>query len=216
MSETKTVVIDMDGVLLDVHPLLEKLLCEKGYKFSMQNVLTYDFNKSLKNPPASLVSLGFGKKTNYLGIKRDDIYSLFNSPSLFMDSPFYAKAILRLKELCKTRGVHVIIWTEANNDRVKNTKKCMLESVLAGYDYEFYCSVGESKKAVEDADYVIDDSPFALDLYRSSKCKKFLVDKPYNKAKYNDKNVSYTGFNVIKDAGDALFQIESAVKLGCA
>ena len=93
MSETKTVVVDMDGVLLDVHPLLEKLLCEKGYKFSMQNVLTYDFNKSLKNPPASLVSLGFGRKTNYLGIRREDIYSLFNSPSLwtllFMRRRFY-------------------------------------------------------------------------------------------------------------------------------
>ena len=45
--DKKSIMFDLDGVLVDLHSSLERIVVETYPKFSCERILTYDFNKSL-------------------------------------------------------------------------------------------------------------------------------------------------------------------------
>lgn len=187
----KRVVVDVDGVLLDIHSALEKQLQAQGYDFSMSRVLTYDFNKSLPQDkvPDWLINSDKGYEF-FLNVPRSKIFEELGNVELFKTADFYEDAIQEIKDMVLSHNAQVIISTQSFTEEIANVKKERLLDRLAGYPIEYKDFIGDSKGIIEEADYVIEDCISNIDMYD---CHKVLVSKPYNQPEFN------TSKNVFKD-----------------
>lgn len=201
----KTVVVDVDGVLHDIHAVIEKILHEQGYlDFSMSRSLTYDFNKSLKpeQAPFSLRNTDNGLYPYWLNAPRDTIYQMFREPRIFEESVFPDAMVNALRLLCRQESANVVIATQSYTPEVAQTKKRRIDELLKGCSYKYVDFIGSNKGIVDNADYVIEDCIANLDRYdeNGQSVVKILVDRPYNSEKYN---ISAKGFRDILRSPDA-------------
>lgn len=192
----KRVVIDVDGVLLDLHKALEDSLVRNGYSFRMDRVLTYDFNKSLSEDkiPNWLKQTSEGYPY-YLNAPRDEIFARFGKVELFENAYIYEDAIEEIKKLAEISYVKVIIATQSFTDEVAKIKKQRLLSKIGNTAVDYVDFIGNTKGIIEGADFVIEDSISNLDMYD---CVKILISKTFNSPKYNS---SKNNFNDIRVEG---------------
>lgn len=195
----KTIVIDVDGVLHDIHAVMEKILHEQGYcDFSMSRVLTYDFNKSLtpEQVPFSLRNTDNGEYPYWLNAPREVIYKMFSEPRIFEESVFPDDMLDALKLLCRQDSVNVVIATQSYVPEIAQIKRRRINELLKGYSYKYIDFIGNSKDVVNNADCVIEDCIANLDKYDEygQSVVKILIDRPYNPEKYN---TSANGFKDI-------------------
>lgn len=182
----KKVICDVDGVLLNIHTALENRLKELGFDFSMDRVLTYDFNKSLSKElvPNWLKNSDTSVGEFYLNVSRQMIFELFGQSSLFETAEFDEKAVNALKNLMKYSCISVVIYSLSFSQEIANIKSKRLSEVFKGYNYSFVSVVGGDKPALGTADYIIEDSHINLPNYADN-AVKFLIDKPYNQIQFN-------------------------------
>lgn len=205
MTDFKTVLIDVDGVLLDIHSELARRLRALGFNFEMRRVLTYDFNKSLPQElyPAWLTDTSNGVGDYCLNAPRNIIFDILGDTKLFEESKFYPKAISSVKELCR-KGFDVCIYTQSFTDEIAFVKQIRLQMVLNDVNYRFVSVVGNNKPAIgHSVSYVIEDCPNNLFYY--SGAELYLLRKPYNSLKYNpDLAQAYCNFNRVSSAQEAI------------
>lgn len=197
-SMKDAIVFDLDGVIYDINKLVAERVKESYPNFSMNRVLTYDFNKSLENIPEWLSSSAVDTEEYdnrcCLNAPRNVIFSHYSDSNLFLDCPIMPDAVDVIRELGKD---FVIIFNSyAVNDAVKIAK---LERICADFNsckdlsIAVGISSGEPKKSIFGAKYVIDDSIEELKKYENSNTNLILKNHSYNTDKYNKKTLKSLG-----------------------
>lgn len=200
----KTIVIDVDGVLSDIHAVVETIMHEKGYRgFNMNRVLTYDFNKSLSpdKAPFSLRKTDEGIFPYWLNAPRNEVFKQFYESRVFEEAVYSNDAIKILKLLCQEKSVNVVISTQSYTPEVAQIKKRRISEILKEYSYEYVDFIGDDKGVIDNADYVVEDCIANLDKHSEAgqTVIKILIDKWYNSEKYN---TSANGFKDIVRSPD--------------
>lgn len=204
IDESKpTVAIDVDGCLLDIYKPLTIKLWQSGTKgFSMNRVLTYDWNKSLsadKAPDWLIKTSAFGDY--YLNAFRKDIIELLKCDDVFLFAEFYSSICVGLLEKL-SKVANVVINTASWTESIRQIKIDKLSSI-SGISGRAYLG---AKEIVENADYVIDDCIAELDAYPDG-VKKFLVNAPYNQERYNDSKNNFEDIIRSIDVTSAIHEI---------
>lgn len=174
----RTIVVDVDGVLLDVHTALEEKLKSMGYSFEMTDVLTYDFNRSLDS----------SIQAPDLGVPRDVIFKCLSDVDIFRSASIDMQAVNLIKEQVKSGRVEFIIYTQSYNSDISAEKCKRLFSLFDGCDaVKIKSFVGEHKPTLDSVDVsaVIEDSLENIRGYSES-ALSYLIDKPYNQRIYNE------------------------------
>ena len=162
------VLVDIDGVIIDLHSELEKRVRERYTDFSMKDVVTYNFNKTR------------GKS---LDTERSYIFKLLNEPSVFANAQPYLAGVEALKKLMDFPNVQVTIASLAgsysrNTLEIAGIKMRQMKELFGNSNYSLDIIIGDTK-SIYKVDYVIDDSMEYLEKYLSN-TKGYLVDKSYN------------------------------------
>lgn len=171
--------VDVDGVLLNIDTELEKELHADGYtKFSMENVKTYDFNKSLGNEVFSLPSLGVLPST---------IVTYYRRPSIFENAVEDREAIELLCKLGKTGRVEIRLVTVCFSDEIADIKRKRFSKYFEGIpniSLEAVVGFMTKKESAFQPDGVVEDSYENL-LRFDNDVHLYLVNRGYNTLYYN-------------------------------
>lgn len=167
------IIVDVDGVLLDVHAQLKKMFAENNIYYDVNDVYTYDFNKNLPDidkfrclPP------------------RDLIFKLFQNPALYKYAPVDWDSIMFIRKYAE-KGVKFLIYTVSYNQEVHMAKQLLFSQWFLFTPNVIFKNVSsEENKFGMDARIVIEDSHINLRKYDSD-VYKFLVNRPYNSVDYN-------------------------------
>lgn len=176
----KTVVIDIDGVLLDIMTPLEASLHRLGFsEFRGDNVLTYDWNRS------------FGQQNGcpapVLGVPLEAIYSELGDVSLFKKAVWDKASLELIKSLATSyKGrLRFVIYSLSFTKDISDYKRQVCTEEFKGYDNISFVAVnGKDKKAYPNADAVVEDCLDNLNMYPDS-CLKIIRHWAYNQEKYN-------------------------------
>ena len=166
----RTIVVDVDGVLLDIHSALETRVKAVYPCFSMRNVKTYDFNKSCDVP---------------LMADRAFIYEQFKDVELFKAAPQDLAAVEYIRSMAGENEFY--IYTLSYTKDVMDLKLKLFDKWFShNPNIHFINAFGEKKPLTLDRiSAVVEDCHQNLEQYPSdTDC--YLVDKPYNRTKYND------------------------------
>lgn len=173
----KVCVFDMDGVISNTHYALEKELKKEYPNFSMNNVFTYSFNQDLTK-----------REQELLGVPVDIIFKEFKKNTVFEQAelaPFFLDFIEKNKD-----KYEFIIHSLAFSNEVAKTKKIWLQEKLGDkidYFKDIIIVVGNNKPALENVDYIFEDSLKQLTKYNEEypNTKLILYDMPFNRPKFN-------------------------------
>lgn len=172
------IVVDVDDVILELNKSVEMMIQHMGYpNFRMENILTYDLNSGVSVEDLSEMQRNL--MDNGLGCPRNLILQCYSNLFAFQNAKISENAILALKMLSEKN--EVLIQTVSYSLPIASFKVSMFERLNLPLKYEF--CIGTDKKVHEDADWVIDDSLEVLSGY--SKCNKIVIDKPYNRERFN-------------------------------
>ena len=171
-----TVEIDMDDVLLGTNLSLERKLHKLGYTdFKLENVKTYDFNKSLDKSDFDID----------LGVPINVIMEQYRDIEVFRQAKFDEDALRLMKEMCRTGRYRFIVHTLSFTEEIDNFKSDYINNYFKLYSNVWFMGVNnKDKQALKNVDIVIEDCHLNLrDCSEGTVC--YLVDKPYNQLKYN-------------------------------
>ena len=169
------VIVDIDGVLLDIHTGLKQHFANLGLNYDVNDVYTYDFNKDLPDD----------EKYNKLP-KRDAIYEAFFDPKLYQNSPVDWDSISLIRRYSR-QGLKYLIYTLSSDMSVSLTKQTMFLQWFHHFPNVEFASEIDKKMSFKKGRHtrtVIEDSHINLRNY-SPYVHKFLVNKPYNTEAYN-------------------------------
>lgn len=199
-SSVKEIIIDLDSVVFDFGGMLEKVVRQEYPNFSMERVVTYDFNRYVDKIPVSILSTRYCKEdiTNYvkdfdnfhlLQANRRFIMSHMSNPVLYTDAEPY-NCIDELKQLMDSPDFEVIFNTAVpheNKEIIVQGKADRLKKLFGEHNYSMVYSVGIEKPIWESAYAIIDDKLeyICLQAKANSSAKLFLIDQPYNKFEFN-------------------------------
>ena len=129
------VLVDIDGVIIDLHSELEKKVREKYTDFSMKDVVTYNFNKTR------------GKS---LDTERSYILKLLNEPSVFANAQPYLAGVVALKKLMDFPNVQVTIASLAgsysrNTLEIAGIKMRQMKELFGNSNYSLDIIIGDTK-----------------------------------------------------------------------
>lgn len=178
MGKTKkTCVFDMDGVIAETHYALENKIKQKYPKFSLNNVHTYNFNKEL------------GKEyIDLLQVPTEEIFKEFRNKEIFEEAkiaPYFIDFIENNKD-----KYNFVIHSLAFSDKVAQSKKIWLQKQLGSklnYFSNIIIVIGNNKPALDNVDYIFEDSLKQLQKYNENypNTKLILYDMPFNQKDYN-------------------------------
>lgn len=185
--------VDIDGVILDIHSYIEKIVREfADSTYSSKNILTYDLNKSLYEKLTYLLEKGMITDviaqhildTHYISSEvRDMIIGEFTNPSVFKYSNLDEDCIAIIKSLMQN-GVEIVFHTVSLSDEVKKIKKERIKEALQNYEgmYKFCDCKDACDKCSKEYDYVVEDCLETLVDFskKDSDAKLCMVSKTYN------------------------------------
>lgn len=171
MENTFTVV-DVDGVLLDIHAELEKELNAKGYAFNMDEVKRYDFNK----PYDSLLLPD-------LKTPRSAIFDEFKKITIFENAQADYNAIEQINKMADSKH-RFAIYTLSLTSEIQLFKQFLFKKWFKENPYIQFIGKDKDKEPLKDATAVIEDCHINLMNYPiSTRC--CLINKSYNQEKWN-------------------------------
>lgn len=180
-SKKPRVIIDVDDVLLELNLHVAEQVRQMGYPdFRVENILTYDLNKSLDNSclPRHQMSL----MDNGLGCPRDLILSLYRDPNIFKTVPLTCRFEEGLKLL--TENFEVIINSNNFTLDIIEEKLKLFKHFCKDLDLQYNFCISSDKPLFNEVYAVFEDNIENLKLY-SDDCIKLLVDRPQNQELYN-------------------------------
>lgn len=172
------VIVDVDGVLLDVHTGLKHLFSQTPYEYDVNNVYSYDFNRSLPNKP------------EYRRLPpRSLIYKMFGNPTLFKISPYDWESITCIRNYAAC-GVKFLIYTLSYNMSVRLVKQALFTRWFCNDKNISFLDITPTD--TEDFGFkkgaygrtVVEDCHINLRNY-DEYTYKYLVNRPYNREQYN-------------------------------
>lgn len=220
----KRIVIDLDGVVFPTQELLCTMVRETtpSSKFSLDRILTYNFNKSLD---MSLVPEEVLKRDEYtfddieygLGIPRKDVFALLTSPELFKRLTPYEEvhdALLNFTNAVGD-GFEVVFYSLAWSTEILKLKEESIQRYFGDIPNLYYSLIVSSDRVTKpfmSCDYLIEDNPSAVSNV-DTKC--FLVDKPYNNEGYSlaGMNLKFNDVTRVSSLAEALNLIKSSHKV---
>lgn len=193
------VMVDIDGVIFDIHSYIEELIRENNVdpNYSQKNILTYDINKSLVerldkvfdehwkgSPELGSIYKDSIRMLNYISRDtRDVIFTAFKEPEIFQGCKVDMNAIGIIKNLI-AEGAEVVFHTVSLSDEVKQVKEERIKELLKGYEGEYeFCSCNNiCEKCSDEYDYVIEDCLETLAEFSkiNDKAELLLIAKSYN------------------------------------
>ena len=186
----KSIVFDLDGTLVDTHKALESLVKDENPNFSVERILTYDFNKSLdfsKAPQWFLDTMEYEKlgHRNYgLNVERKVLINLLSDLRLFRKAELFDSVHDTLPSIAEY--YEIIFHSFAYTREIANYKSVIIDSYFKNkFDYTMITSIGIKKPCILNADFVVEDNLFDLEGYIGSGTKLLLIDRPYNQELYN-------------------------------
>lgn len=167
----KTIVVDLDGCVFDTQKVVEQRLKSKGYvEFSLDRVLCYDFNKSLKEEYTNLVRSKSSPQHDYpyyCGAPREEIFAELADPIIYKevfnldynDSDAYKQALGYLRYFMQSSEFRVIFQSVSYTQAIAQAKDIALQRLFSGEDYEYLVEIGDVEKVFpENTLYVIEDN----------------------------------------------------------
>ena len=195
LDERQCCVIDFDGVVYDLMYSVEIYLhTHEGLHFKRENVLTYDFNKSLDD---TFCKGEFIDIPTSLGVSRDRIFSAMADPEVYAFDTYCSgvkEAIENVSDI-----VPVVIYSYCLSDDMVYAKAKLFESCFGGMPNVYYCVTSDRvKDTYPNALYVVEDSIENLDKYILDNniavsgigTGLYLVDQSYNQELYNQRYAS--------------------------
>ena len=185
-------VIDFDGVIYNLMASVEMAVYNlNGTRFRRENILTYDFNKSLD---PTLVDETMLDPVKAMGISREFIFSLMGNPNIYNYNCYYNGFKPAIKSLATY--IPVVIYSYCLSDSMASAKAVLFEDLFKNCDNVYYCTSSNGdmgfKAAYPNAKFVIEDSLSNLDEYlkeektfAKGRPRLYLVDHTYNQEKYN-------------------------------
>lgn len=180
-SKKPRVIIDVDDVLLELNPHVAEQVRQMGYlDFRVENILTYDLNKSLNKSclPRHQRSL----MDNGLGCPRDLILSLYRDPNIFKTVPLTCGFHKGLKLL--TEKFEVVINSNNFSIDIVEEKLKLFKHFCKDLDLQYNFCISNDKPLFNNVYAVFEDSIGNLKIYPDG-CIKLLVDRPQNQELYN-------------------------------
>ena len=184
------VLVDIDGVIMDLHTELENRVRDSYSDFSMKDVVTYNFNKDNGKD--------FGSMRGY-------ILKLLNVPDIYLKSKPFKDGVSALKKLMDREGIEVTISSLAgeynkNTLEIAGIKAKQMCELFEGCKFSLDIVVGDSKQ-VYDADFVIDDCAEYLQEYSKKEgVVKYLTNKSYNTERYYPQSKDFVRVDSLADA----------------
>lgn len=183
------VMLDLDGTIIDLHKPFVERVHKMGFNdFSMDRVLTYDFNKTL---PESLAPAWLKESAKasvgsyYLNADRAMLFNEFDDVTLFEDADFFDGVVDAVVELSKY--AKVVFHSFAFKPSIAQQKIDVINKTFTDViPYGIITSVTDSKPILLNFDYVVEDNAHDLVGYNNfTQSKLVLIDKPYNSEEFN-------------------------------
>lgn len=155
------VLVDIDGVIVDFQEGVRRVLKEKGILFRPEWQTTYNYDGNIC-------------------CKKEQIYSEFRNPELYLQSPFTEKALEALNIL--SQYANAIAYTKVVKD--KNIFAIRREFCSRMNFQGYYIYYGINKDIPEEnIDAVIDDCPDVIQMWADKKqnTQRYIIKAPYNK-----------------------------------
>lgn len=154
----KNVLLDFDGVILDMLSSLEKILDNMGYRFIKENVATYNFNGEI-------------------GVPKEVVYKWLNSEECFLGETFYPRARQAIEDLKQVANIHAYTMVPDNEVILQFRNNMIGELGLRGKCYTVPKDVPKSL----DVDAVFEDCIETLELFVPyTDVKKYIINQTYN------------------------------------
>jgi len=153
---------DLDGVVLDIWPVLKKILSRHGYSLEYESIKSYEIEKQLNIPSV---------------IMREIIYETV----CCTDCKCYDDALEGLKRI--TSPIHFI--TSRSSKFRKETLE-ILKEPCAGMEYKLYHSTDEMPKSflinlLGITHYVEDRAKYVKEIIEHTPATVFLINRPWNR-----------------------------------
>lgn len=214
----RKIIIDLDGVFIDIHKVIQEHVSSLYPEFNMKNVYTYDFNKSLKTlqnlntffEESVIDDILSNNFDTSLKAPRNFILKLLSVEKIFEESKPFDKSMENIRDLMNNKDCHVIFNSSAYSSKIAGVKYKQLLSMYPNEEYTISISIGE-KPIYYDNPIVIEDSLEELTKYYRSNVSGtyFLIDKPYNQEIFNP---SYSkvleNIKRVKDINEAISMIK--------
>lgn len=213
----RNIIIDLDGTFIDTHKAIQKYVNLSYPDFNMENVHTYDFNKSLKDLPE--LNNYFDKETikdilnnNFdtsLKAPRSFILKSLSDESIFKESKPFDKAVENVRELMNNERFYTVFNSTAYSSKIASVKYQQLIELYPEEKYTISVSIGE-KPLYYNSPIVIEDSLDELKRYFEANIKGdyYLIDKPYNQEIFNPNyNKLFKNIKRVKDINEAILNI---------
>lgn len=186
------IVIDVDGVLNDLHYAMMCYLQKKGYNFKIHNIRTYNFNKG--KPDTEEFDLG---------VSRDIIFETLSDIEIFKQAPIEWDGIFMIRKMAYN-DMKIAIYTLSPNKAISDFKRKMLECLFFGFkniDIIIRTMTDNEEKPALVTKSVIEDCLANLTDYDTDTIK-CLINKPYNQIEHNPEYESlFNSSNFIRCQG---------------
>lgn len=189
--DKKSIMFDLDGVLVDLHSSLERIVVETYPKFSCERILTYDFNKSLDFSKVSDLFLDSdvfpSMRDTFFGLNApvDYIKSELSNLRVFKEALYFDGVVELLQSL--SEFYNIVFHSYAYTCDIAQYKTDMIYRDFGGkFNFSVVTSVGIKKPALYGMDYVIEDNLFDLEEYLGCpNVNLCIIDRPYNSELFN-------------------------------
>lgn len=172
------VVVDIDDVLINLNESVQELLNKWGYEdFSVDNIYTYDLNKSIdiSKLPVEKQKLS----DNGLGCPRERILNCYSDSTAFIYASCTENMVKGMKLLSK--HFDVVLNSTCSSPLTASTKADFYREYFGTiYNVTLNLSVRRIKPVFDDCYAVFDDCVEELVRY-PSETKKFIVNRPQNR-----------------------------------
>ena len=195
------IVIDVDGVILDVHTSLTQYFKERGQHYSVKDVYTYDFNRSL---PSS-----FEKPDTLPPVSA--ILNAFTDPTVYKTAPVNWDAIAYIRRCAEIYPwLTFCVYTLSPNDDIRHTKQIMYDRWFCGIRNIKLINTLDNKKPPLMARTVIEDCHCNLRQYEDN-TYRYLVNTHYNQKRYNPEYDDVFNHNRFTRCKNTLQAVELAI-----
>ena len=224
----RVIEIDLDGVFFDFHSEFELEIQKKHKDFCIDNVLTYDFNKSLsKVDRETLVSeLGVDVADSVfnpditLGAPRIELIKELSNVALFERAKPYKGAVESIKRLLATDCFKIVFnsYAGANSEEsecISRVKFSRLKEIFNDLPMSLVISTGECKPVLSASDIVIEDNIWHLKKYKTA--QGYLINQPFNQSRFLPSGESLgkvVRVDSLEDAVNNYILCDSSLKLG--
>lgn len=169
----QSVLVDFDGVIIDLLGSVSKILSERGISFNENNITSYKFDGNI-------------------GCDKQIVYALFNDVDTFKRAIPYTDALEALSKLKLYANVNPFT-SVADNAEIIEYRSGLIN--LLGFNGTIDTPFVGQKPLLSGYNAVFEDDPYIAEAYSNSGVKTYLIDHTYNRDVNNENIVRCRNFS---------------------